>query len=289
MPDMMRANSYVSVSSGSPRTPDLLRADSYDSQNSNGPQSPSTPGSLHEFGRQPPYTSAYPDPTQFENNRGPIYGAYPEQKRMPSLPMVRPAYERPNSFDAESYHSGQSDRSGTGKRYPCRFKDSHGCDKTFTTSGHASRHSKIHTAEKAVHCSFAGCTKKFTRADNMKQHLETHYKERSRASNSSAKVSAPSKLTIPAGVKKSSPPHGRLSRPSSRASKRPSLSAYDSYASYPSPHQSAYSPMASPMSAHEALDMAHFQRSLPPPMHSRNSSDSYALDTLAALCSSNGM
>ena len=67
------------------------------------------------------------------------------------------------------------------KRYPCRFRDSHGCEKTFTTSGHASRHSKIHTAEKAVQCTFAGCQKKFTRADNMKQHLETHYKDKTRS------------------------------------------------------------------------------------------------------------
>lgn len=70
-----------------------------------------------------------------------------------------------------------------GKRYPCRYRDSHGCEKTFTTSGHASRHSKIHTAEKAVQCVFQGCPKKFTRADNMKQHLETHYKDKARSSS----------------------------------------------------------------------------------------------------------
>jgi hypothetical protein len=83
---------------------------------------------------------------------------------------------RANSHEDES--APASDRPA--KRYPCRFRDSHGCEKTFTTSGHASRHSKIHTAEKAVQCTFAGCQKKFTRADNMKQHLETHYKDKSR-------------------------------------------------------------------------------------------------------------
>ncbi|KAJ4146880.1 hypothetical protein LMH87_001439 [Akanthomyces muscarius] len=67
------------------------------------------------------------------------------------------------------------------KRYLCRFRDSHSCDRTFTTSGHALRHSNIHTAKKDTQCSYPGCQKKFTRVDNMKQHLRTHYKDKSRA------------------------------------------------------------------------------------------------------------
>jgi hypothetical protein len=63
------------------------------------------------------------------------------------------------------------------KRHPCRFKQTLGCKKTFTTSGHASRHSRIHIAKKGIDCMFCGCHKKFTRTDNMKQHLETHYKD----------------------------------------------------------------------------------------------------------------
>jgi hypothetical protein len=76
------------------------------------------------------------------------------------------------------------------KRFPCRFRDSLGCEKTFTTSGHASRHSKIHTAEKAVPCEFPGCPKKFTRSDNMKQHLDTHFKDKSRGGSGSGSGSA---------------------------------------------------------------------------------------------------
>lgn len=83
----------------------------------------------------------------------------------------------------------------TAKRYPCRFRDSHGCEKTFTTSGHASRHSKIHTAEKGVQCTYTGCHKKFTRADNMKQHLETHYKDKSRGKTSSSRRAAHSRTS----------------------------------------------------------------------------------------------
>ncbi|KJZ79123.1 hypothetical protein HIM_01274 [Hirsutella minnesotensis 3608] len=150
-------------SSSSPNTPELLRSDSYDSQMSNDPISPLTPSVDYVY----PRGALYP----------PIDG--PAAKR--------PAYvdsSRSTSFDDDvSAPSAMSDQRPS-KRYPCRYRDSHGCEKTFTTSGHASRHSKIHTAEKAVQCTYPGCQKKFTRADNMKQHLETHYKDKSRSSGS---------------------------------------------------------------------------------------------------------
>ncbi|PTB64123.1 hypothetical protein BBK36DRAFT_1124813 [Trichoderma citrinoviride] len=87
------------------------------------------------------------------------------------------------------------------KRYPCRYRELHGCEKTFTTSGHASRHSKIHTAEKAVHCQYPGCHKKFTRADNMKQHLETHFKDKTRSSSGSHRTS---KASLASSARRSS-------------------------------------------------------------------------------------
>ncbi|KAK0614514.1 hypothetical protein B0T14DRAFT_499766 [Immersiella caudata] len=61
------------------------------------------------------------------------------------------------------------------KRYPCPYRESHNCPKTFTTSGHAARHAKIHEGKKSVPCSYPGCTKKFKRVDGMKQHLNIHY------------------------------------------------------------------------------------------------------------------
>lgn len=150
-------------SSSSPNTPELMRSDSYDSHMSNDAISPLTPS------------------LDFSYPRGSLYplGEYATEQ-----PAKRPAYAgstRSNSYeDDSSATSPLPDRAG--KRYPCRYRETHGCEKTFTTSGHASRHSKIHTAEKAVQCTFPGCQKKFTRADNMKQHLETHYKDKSRSS-----------------------------------------------------------------------------------------------------------
>ena len=149
--------------SSSPNTPELHRSDSYDSQMSNSDaMSPMTPNV--------DYT--YPRPSLYAIS----------QHEYPDSSAKRPSYAssaRADSYDDEGMSSPLPDRPG--KRYPCRYRDSHGCEKTFTTSGHASRHSKIHTAEKAVQCTFLGCQKKFTRADNMKQHLETHFKDKSRS------------------------------------------------------------------------------------------------------------
>lgn len=162
--------------SSSPETPELLRSNSYDSQRSNDPVSPMTPA-LDYYSRP----SAYPIPHE--------YGLETAHAKRPSYAQS----SRSASFDDEGSNptatSPLPDRPG--KRYPCRYRDSHGCEKTFTTSGHASRHSKIHTAEKAVQCTFLGCQKKFTRADNMKQHLETHYKDKSRSSGATSRPPKP--------------------------------------------------------------------------------------------------
>ncbi|KAH9908801.1 hypothetical protein F4778DRAFT_718780 [Xylariomycetidae sp. FL2044] len=153
-----------------PPTPELLRSDSYDSSASYDAITPLTPG-------------------VFDYATRPLYDDYLGEKQ---ATMKRPAYvasSRSNSYEEDS-SSGSAVPEKPGKRYPCRYRDTHGCEKTFTTSGHASRHSKIHTAEKAVQCTFSGCQKKFTRADNMKQHLETHFKDKSRSSGSSKSKSS---------------------------------------------------------------------------------------------------
>ncbi|PWN52832.1 hypothetical protein IE53DRAFT_304731, partial [Violaceomyces palustris] len=56
--------------------------------------------------------------------------------------------------------------------YPCQHP---GCDKTFSTSGHAARHNRIHTAgQKPYRCTFPGCKARFSRQDNSLQHYRTH-------------------------------------------------------------------------------------------------------------------
>jgi uncharacterized Zn-finger protein len=168
--------------STTPNTPQLLRSESYDSGTSLEPISPMTPmyeptmrfaPTIGTGVARSPFDEQFPDGLVFAG-----------MKRRPST--LSDSHRSLSYEDDSSATTPTSERAEKGqRRYPCRFRDLHGCDKTFTTSGHASRHSKIHTSEKSIPCSFQGCTKKFTRTDNMKQHLETHYKDKARPSRPS--------------------------------------------------------------------------------------------------------
>jgi hypothetical protein len=174
-------NPYGTRVSSTPATPELFRSNSYDSQMYTEPVSPLTP--LYE----PAYPYGYKSTDDFP----PSYAG--SKRRASAYSDGRSAtYEDDYEFPTANTPAGTTKPASErpGKRFPCRYRETHGCEKTFTTSGHASRHSKIHTAEKAVPCTFEGCTKKFTRADNMKQHLETHFKDKPRSHASRPSISA---------------------------------------------------------------------------------------------------
>ncbi|CAK7564054.1 MAG: transcriptional repressor [Sporothrix epigloea] len=159
--------------------PELSRSSSFDSQVSQDPFTPLTPESTHRE-----HGAAYP--TQVAQSP---YFAYDDLS--PHADLAEPVYIKKESSTYGLVHNlvereAASDRKV--KRYPCRLSQQFNCDKTFTTSGHASRHAKIHFAVKTIPCSFEGCQKMFTRTDNMKQHLETHFKREKcdRASHSSS-------------------------------------------------------------------------------------------------------
>lgn len=54
------------------------------------------------------------------------------------------------------------------------------CSMAFTTSGHLSRHNKIHTGERNFTCPHESCNQKFSRHDNCLQHYRTHLKKQQR-------------------------------------------------------------------------------------------------------------
>jgi len=161
-----------------PATPELFRSNSYDSHRGPEPVSPITP--IYELSG---YQYA---PASGLEMRSP-YDEYATERRFSYDALERrPSYEgdlytfktAPSPSIAPSIPQASEQPP---KRHACRYREEYRCSKTFTTSGHASRHAKIHTAEKAVPCDYPGCNKKFTRTDNMKQHLETHYKGRARS------------------------------------------------------------------------------------------------------------
>jgi hypothetical protein len=239
--------SLARSASASPNTPQLLRSDSYDSQASSEPLSPMTPNVMYsDYGHTAVYTPDTPYDDYLPDAR-PVSGS----KR----PAAFGAGGRTSSYedDAALSPGGGAGQDRSGKRYPCRYRDSHGCEKTFTTSGHASRHSKIHTAEKAVQCTHPGCSKKFTRADNMKQHLETHYKDRSRSSASRPSVAA--RRSSSSGKHSSSSAHKRVDSNPPLPSPGMAGSAWDMRA-LDLPLLNRPSPISNPSSGLDALAMA---------------------------------
>jgi uncharacterized Zn-finger protein len=291
---MVRSNSNTSglSAASSPRTPGLLRSDSYDSQTTNDPVSPITPVFMTDYGRQSSYTNAAffkGGAPQYEQQERAYEYPYPSnsQYSMPVRPLL--ADSRTSSYAESQYEEDPYPNQATpdrgSKRYPCRFRDSQLCEKTFTTSGHASRHSKIHTAERSVHCTFQGCQKRFTRADNMKQHLETHYKTKGSSQKSSKS------LTAAAGIKKPLS-SGRLSRPPSRNVGQADCPSYDPapYAAgstadrYSIAGHATHPATASPIAQYGALDMNNVHSALMSrPMAARTGSSSAGLDVLANI------
>lgn len=203
-PHMVRTNSNASITSIN-SVPSLFRSDSYDSYEARSPLTPTFTPNAH--GRNHSFPEQYGKENPFyERNSMDEYRPYSTQKPYQSTNVQQ--YPEEHYYHEDSY-SGVAER-GPAKRYSCRYKDLHNCKKTFTTSGHASRHAKIHTAEKMVCCTYTGCMKKFTRADNMKQHLDTHYKDKPRSASSSTassgRLNGKSTLTMPARVQKKASP-----------------------------------------------------------------------------------
>ncbi|KAK5231954.1 hypothetical protein LTR47_007087 [Exophiala xenobiotica] len=105
-------------------------------------------------------------PTSIHPSLQPL--AVPSPVTLPTPPMSAPA---PSNQATTSPTTSAAPPTKKNK-YPCPYSQSHNCQATFTTSGHAARHGKKHTGEKGVHCPV--CNKAFTRKDNMKQHERTH-------------------------------------------------------------------------------------------------------------------
>ncbi|OAP60722.1 hypothetical protein AYL99_05724 [Fonsecaea erecta] len=145
---------------------------------------------------------------------------HPSTANVATAPVLPPVTSAPGSDQARTSPSGSSGAAPAKKnKYPCPFAQSHNCQATFTTSGHAARHGKKHTGEKGVHCPV--CNKAFTRKDNMKQHERTH-KGMSASGSTSDESTRKSKAAITKDAQKAKQ-QKKLDKINTQASRRSSL------------------------------------------------------------------
>ncbi|KIX93039.1 uncharacterized protein Z520_11312 [Fonsecaea multimorphosa CBS 102226] len=146
---------------------------------------------------------------------------HPSRSNIATAPIPPPVVtSAPASEQARTSPSASSGATpGKKNKYPCPYAQSHNCQATFTTSGHAARHGKKHTGEKGVHCPI--CNKAFTRKDNMKQHERTH-KGASASGSTSDESTRKSKAAITKDAQRAKQ-HKKLDKINTEASRRSSL------------------------------------------------------------------
>ncbi|KAF8957700.1 hypothetical protein BDZ97DRAFT_1844789 [Flammula alnicola] len=97
-------------------------------------------------------------------------------------------YHSPPLSPASQHQSPQSSSASSGpaakKKHVCGT-----CDRTFTTSGHLVRHSRVHTGERNHKCPFPGCETHCSRQDNLQQHYRIHLSSGSRWSSTHSSAS----------------------------------------------------------------------------------------------------
>ncbi|ODQ83143.1 hypothetical protein BABINDRAFT_159593 [Babjeviella inositovora NRRL Y-12698] len=138
--------------------------------------SPSSYTSLMNHGR---HMTPSPPPSYNTDNLNVVANVAYSQNHYPyhEHPKLSTHPKSPVSSRSSSPTNGVSSNSALAaarvRKYQCKA-----CLKSFTTSGHLARHSRIHTGERKHVCPFDGCNARFSRHDNCMQHFKTHLGKR---------------------------------------------------------------------------------------------------------------
>jgi hypothetical protein len=154
------------------QNPGLSRSDSSDSGYSHS-LSPVTPeSSSPDMTSAAAAASGYPAAARCDEIAAGVALTSMRNMTPHSTPFTSPIILPPAESPRRSA-SPRTPRDANGNRlYPCPLASIYRCDQHFSTSGHARRHSRIHTGERASEC--PECGQRFSRQDNMQQHRRTH-------------------------------------------------------------------------------------------------------------------
>ncbi|KAI9644826.1 hypothetical protein NHQ30_006853 [Ciborinia camelliae] len=189
--------------------PSLLTRDSTDSPHANQTRSPDSP--ILDHGGN------YALSNQYEKDHGYLGMNHREEPRSgfsgsPWNIGSMYSYGRNPREEMQPLHRRSSNTKErkilSRRRYPCPYRERENCHALLTTSGHATRHGKIHESPK-VRCTVFGCMRRFTRRDNMKQHLAIHFKNKPRSSSGIVGSNGRSSLTMSAEVQRGASPRPR--------------------------------------------------------------------------------
>lgn len=150
------SSSSSSVRSNSPRTPPNLPLPPLDKL---------LPVNEHHF--FPPLSASRHNSFSTSPTVSPL-STNMEENVIPSVSQASSIATISNPPSPKSSSSANPVIKRSSRRYTCH------CGKSFTTSGHLARHTRIHTGEKNYVCPEANCGARFSRQDNCMQHYRTH-------------------------------------------------------------------------------------------------------------------
>lgn len=122
---------------------------------------------VHEHHFFPPLSASRPNSFSTSPTVS-ILSTNMEENVIPSVSQASSVGTISNPPSPKSSSSANPVIKRSSRRYTCH------CGKSFTTSGHLARHTRIHTGEKNYVCPEANCGARFSRQDNCMQHYRTH-------------------------------------------------------------------------------------------------------------------